>query len=223
MESVEGLRRYRPYKLMNIASPYKKFYIFLRFLIFSIFRKNQNYPPVAQLQYMFFPCVTGKLNSLRGYWDTGRTNSWILQVHIRNFTFFSKISHFLNVQGRVRLIRHFYRSITMNNYTNADTIDSGRITHLKISHFILRINFACLLFNSSLYHLLFILCSFLYWNRIKIATPIIRSPNRWPFGSVMLPSAGGPSPESNRCWHIFLFPSYFFFSAHAIFTPTEPI
>ena len=42
IKSLEGLRRYRPYKLMNIANPYKKFYIFQRILIASIFKKNQN-------------------------------------------------------------------------------------------------------------------------------------------------------------------------------------
>ena len=42
IKSVEGLRRYRPYKLMNILSPFKKFYIFQRILISSIFKKNQN-------------------------------------------------------------------------------------------------------------------------------------------------------------------------------------
>ena len=42
IKSVEGLRRYRPYKLMNIASPFKKFQFFQRILISSIFKKNLN-------------------------------------------------------------------------------------------------------------------------------------------------------------------------------------
>ena len=90
IEYIEGLLRYRPYKLMYIASPYKKFYLFQRFLIFLIFEKNQNQPSALQLQYMFFPCVGGKLNPWRGYWDTGRTSSWILQVHTRNSTLFQR-------------------------------------------------------------------------------------------------------------------------------------
>ena len=39
IKSVEELRRYRPYKLMNILSPFKKFYIFHRIFISSIFKK----------------------------------------------------------------------------------------------------------------------------------------------------------------------------------------
>ena len=43
IKSVEGLLRYRPYKLMNIASLYIKFlHFFQRFLISSIFKKNKN-------------------------------------------------------------------------------------------------------------------------------------------------------------------------------------
>ena len=61
MESMEGLRRYRPYKLMNIASPYKKFYIFQRFSHFLNFQEKSKLTPVAQLQYMFFPCAIGNL------------------------------------------------------------------------------------------------------------------------------------------------------------------
>ena len=37
---VEGLRRYRPYKLMNIANPYKKFYIFSKNSHFFNFREK---------------------------------------------------------------------------------------------------------------------------------------------------------------------------------------
>ena len=40
METKERLRRYKPYKLMNIASPHKKFYIFQRFLFFFQFSRK---------------------------------------------------------------------------------------------------------------------------------------------------------------------------------------
>ena len=52
---------------------------------------------------MFFPYAKGKLNRWRGYGDTGRTNSCILQVHLRNFTFFSKNSNFFNFQEKSKL------------------------------------------------------------------------------------------------------------------------
>ena len=53
---------------------------------------------------MFFPYAKGKLNPLRGYGDTGRTNSCILQVHIKKFyIFFSKNSHFFNFQEKSKL------------------------------------------------------------------------------------------------------------------------
>ena len=77
IKSVQGLLRNRPYRLMNIASPYKNFYIFKIFLISSIVKKNQNYFLAVQLLYMFFPNAPNakrELNPLRGYGDTGRTN-----------------------------------------------------------------------------------------------------------------------------------------------------
>ena len=40
IKSVEGLRRYRPYKLINIANPYKKFYIFSKDSHFFNFREK---------------------------------------------------------------------------------------------------------------------------------------------------------------------------------------
>ena len=40
IESVEGLPRYRPYKLMNIASPYKKFHIISKICHFLNFREK---------------------------------------------------------------------------------------------------------------------------------------------------------------------------------------
>ena len=45
IKSVEGLPRYRPYKLMNIttASPYKKFYIFSKISHFLNFRENSKW------------------------------------------------------------------------------------------------------------------------------------------------------------------------------------
>ena len=58
-------------------------------------KKNENENPFAQLQYMLFPCARRKLNPLRSYGATGRTSSWILQVHIRNFTLFFKEFSFL--------------------------------------------------------------------------------------------------------------------------------
>ena len=40
IKSVEGLRRYRPYKLMNILSPFKKFYIFFKEFSFRQFSRK---------------------------------------------------------------------------------------------------------------------------------------------------------------------------------------
>ena len=73
--------------LIWLIRPYK-ISMFTMFQFSRKKRKKNN--PVAQLQYMFFPCVRGMLNLLRGYWDTGRTSSWILQIYIRNFTFFQR-------------------------------------------------------------------------------------------------------------------------------------
>ena len=62
MESMEGLQRYRPYKLMNIASPYKKFYIFSKISHFFNFQEKSK----LTLQYLFFPCARGEVGSTEG-------------------------------------------------------------------------------------------------------------------------------------------------------------
>ena len=65
-----GLLRYRLYKLMSIASLYKKIHIFANIsFFFSFSRRIKINPPsfpIAQLQYMFFPCASVQLNPLRG-------------------------------------------------------------------------------------------------------------------------------------------------------------
>ena len=55
----------------------------------SIFKENDT-TPVAQLQYIFFPCARAKLHLLSCYRDTGRTSSSILQVYVRYFTLFQR-------------------------------------------------------------------------------------------------------------------------------------
>ena len=54
---------------------------------------------------MLFQCARGELNPLRGYGDTGRTNSWILQVHtcIRNFTFFQRFLFFFQFSRKIKI------------------------------------------------------------------------------------------------------------------------
>ena len=80
------------YKVVNIKVLMSQVFSFCNF---SIFKKKRKTPRIAQLRYMYFPCARAKLNLLRGYQHTGRTNSWILQIHIRNFTFFQRFLIFL--------------------------------------------------------------------------------------------------------------------------------
>ena len=51
---------------------------------------------------MFFPYAKGKLNRWRGYGDRGRTNSWILQVHIRILHFFKEFK-FLQFSRKIKI------------------------------------------------------------------------------------------------------------------------
>ena len=104
---IEGLPRYRPYKLMTIARLHKKFLIISQISHVLNCREKSKLPPppsplIAQLQYMFSPCARGKLNTLRGYWYTGRTSSWILQVYIRNFTIFLKFPIFFQFSRKIK-------------------------------------------------------------------------------------------------------------------------
>ena len=53
---------------------------------------------------MIFLSARGKLKPSRSCRDTGRTNSWILQVHIRNFTLFQRLLLlFFKFRGKSKL------------------------------------------------------------------------------------------------------------------------
>ena len=72
---VEGLRRYRPYKLMNILNPFKKFYIFSKNSHFVNFREKSKLTLRCTAPIYVLSICKRKIKSVEGYGDTGRTNS----------------------------------------------------------------------------------------------------------------------------------------------------
>ena len=65
-ESVEGLRRYRPYKLMNIAIPYKKFYIFSKNSHFFNFKEKSKLTLRCTAPIYVLSICKRKIKSLKG-------------------------------------------------------------------------------------------------------------------------------------------------------------
>ena len=93
---VEELRRYRPHKLMNIASPYKKFYIFH----FFNFREKLKLTLCCTAPIFVLSMCRGKIKSveeLRRYRPYKLMN---IASPYKKFYIFSKNSHFLNFQEK---------------------------------------------------------------------------------------------------------------------------
>ena len=103
IKSVEGLRRYRPYKLMNILSPFKKFYIFSKNSYFVNFQEKSKLTLRCTAPIYVLSICKRKIKSveeLRRYRPYKLMN---ILSPFKKFYIFSKNSHFVNFQEKSKL------------------------------------------------------------------------------------------------------------------------
>ena len=103
-KSIERLRRYRPYKLMNIASPYKKFYIFSKNShFFNFWEKSKlTLRSTAQIIYVLSICRR-KIKSVEGLRRYRPYKLMNIASPYKEFYIFSKNCHFLNFREKSKL------------------------------------------------------------------------------------------------------------------------
>ena len=100
IKSVEGLRRYRPYKLMNIANPYKKFYIFSKNSHFFNFREKSKLTLRCTAPIYVLSICRRKIKSVEGLRRYRPYKLMNILSPFKKFYFFSKNSHFVNFREK---------------------------------------------------------------------------------------------------------------------------
>ena len=96
IKSVEGLRRYRPYKLMNIANQYKKFYIFSKNSHFFNFREKSKLTLRCTAPIYVLSICKRKIKSVEGLRRYRPYKLMNILSPFKKFYIFSKNSHFVN-------------------------------------------------------------------------------------------------------------------------------
>ena len=103
IKSVEELRRYRPYKLINIASPFKKFYIFSKNPHFVNFREKSKLTlRCTALIYVLSICKR-KIKSVEGLRRYRPYKLMNIASPFKKFYIFSKNPHFVNFREKSKL------------------------------------------------------------------------------------------------------------------------
>ena len=100
---MEGLRRYRPYKLMNIASPFKKFYIFSKNSHFFNFREKSKLTLRCTAPIYVLSICKRKIKSMEGLRRYRPYKLMNIASPFKKFYIFSKNSHFFNFQEKSKL------------------------------------------------------------------------------------------------------------------------
>ena len=103
IKSVEGLRRYRPYKLMNILSPFKKFYIFSKNSHFVNFREKSKLTLRCTAPIYVLSICKRKIKSVEGLRRYRPYKLMNILSPFKKFYIFSKNSHFVNFPEKSKL------------------------------------------------------------------------------------------------------------------------
>ena len=103
IKSLQGLRRYRPYKLMNIASPYKKFYIFSKNSHFFNFQEKSKLTLRCTAPIYVLSIYKRKIKSMEGLRRYRPYKLMNIASPYKKFYIFSKNSHFFNFQEKSKL------------------------------------------------------------------------------------------------------------------------
>ena len=106
IKSVEGLRRYRPYKLINILSPFKKFYIFSKNFHFVNFQEKSKFILRCTAPIYVLSISKRKIKSVEGLRRYRPYKLINILSPFKKFYIFSKNFHFVNFQEKSKLILH---------------------------------------------------------------------------------------------------------------------